>query len=427
MPVPYPDPYLREIHLESSPSLETARRLDPDQRLPEFLSVARGDRNVGHELDVLAIGAGSVGLAEIESTTHVGPRSITIVDPARFKVESLSTHSTITHREIGRSKALVAAERAKAASPRTRVLAFDGPFEALPISIAAHAGVWLLATDNLRVELRVAQAALHLGRPVIQGSVWGPGLIAQIRSLAASPDGSGPSLCCAYAAAEWDQADAGTVFSCAGSPEPDKAWAPSQVPTRSVAALCATAGSLMSLELIRRRLGIGDPEASQIMEFRGYDLATTVTPLRRRAQCPLDHQRMELLPERDGLGQRTPRELLERSGYAGADPHRVTFTIPGHRFAKLTACQCAAHALLERFVAAGTAGERCSRCQALRAPHPLYDYDEVPAAVLGSRLDHSFASLGAGAPGSVRVRGDRGACLVYRSLPEAGVPQELAS
>jgi molybdopterin/thiamine biosynthesis adenylyltransferase len=418
-------PQLHEIHIEETPARAAARRVDRDLRTPAFLDVPREKRAIGCGLHLLGIGAGGVGLAAIEPLAHCEPDSFTIIDPSCFKVESLLTHATILPEDIGRPKALVAAERAKAASPRTRVLAFVGPFEALPIGIAAHGSHWVLGTDNLQVELRVAQAALHLGRPVIQGSVWGPGLIAHVRSLAASHDGSGPSLCCGFNGAEWEQADAGTVFSCSGSSEPTTAWAPSQTPTRSVAPLCATAGSLVALELTRRKLGIGDPSESRVVEFNGYTFATTATPLQRRAECPLDHQRLRLLPEDDALGQRTPRELLDRSGCSDADPRRVTFTIPGRRFAKLTACRCHAHEVLERFVSIGGSAGRCPRCAMERAAHPLYSYDEVPAAVLGSQLDRSLASLGAPAPASVRVRGERGACLVYRRLPEYGIPQEL--
>jgi hypothetical protein len=83
--------------------------------------------------------------------------------------------------------------------------------------------------------------------------------------------------------------------------------------------------------------------------------------------------------------------------------------------------------VLERFVCLDGSAGRCPRCQEERGIHPFYAMDEVPFAALGRRLDRSLASLGAPAPESVRVRGERGACLVYRALPEGSVPVELAS
>jgi molybdopterin/thiamine biosynthesis adenylyltransferase len=397
-------------------------------RTPTFLGVPPGrSERLGSELDLLGTGVGSVDIPALESLARLGPRSVILADPARFKPESVKTHTSIGAGDIGRAKVEVVGRRLKAASPRTRVLVFEGPFEALPIGVAAHANLWLLATDNLRAELAVAAAALQLGRPLIQGSVWGPGLIAQVRSLASHPDGAGPCLACAYTEAEWEQADAGTVFSCAGPPESERAWSPSQVPTRSVAPLCAAAGSLMALEATRRLLGIGDPRASRQLELCGYDFAARITPLERRPSCPLEHQPARLLPENEALGRRTPRELLERTGYADSDLRRVTLSVPRRRFAKLTACECPTHELLERFVAIEGSAGRCPRCREERGVHPFYAMDEVPFAALGRRIDRSLASLGAAAPESVRVRGDQGACLVYRALPESGVPMELAS
>jgi molybdopterin/thiamine biosynthesis adenylyltransferase len=419
-------PRLHEIHAETTPTLAAARRLDPAARMPAFLDVPREARQALREIDVVAIGAGSVGLATIQAVAPLGPRSLTIVDPAAFKAESLLTHASLSHRDIGRPKALVAGVRAKAASPRSRVFVFEGPFEALPIPLIARASHLLVATDGLRVELRIAQAALHLGAELIQGSVWGPGLVAHVRSLAATEDGSGPSLCCAFTRDEWQQADDGSVFSCAGGPELESAWAPSRAPTASVAPLCAAAGNLVALELVRRVLGIGDRSESRQIELCAYDFRTTVSHLMRRADCPLNHQRMRLLPLAGGLGAQTPRDLLEQSGYGDADPKRVTLTVEGRRFAKLTACHCHAHEVLERFVSMEGPAGACPRCTTPRTVHPLYTFSEVTAAVLGSQLDRPLAKLGARAPASVRVRGDRGACLIYRDLPESGVPEEIA-
>jgi molybdopterin/thiamine biosynthesis adenylyltransferase len=421
-------PRLREIQLEATPALTAARRLDRSARTPAFLDVAREKSEaLARNVDALAISAGSVALPAIEAVAHMGVRSFTIVDPAHFKPESLITHATLSAEEVGLSKAEVAGRRVKAASPRTRVLVFEGPFEALPISVAANASLWLAAPDNLKVELAISQAALELGPMLVQGSVWGAGLIAQVRSLAPSPDGSGPSLCCGYGSAEWEQVAADTRFSCSGDSDPSAAWAPSQIPTRSVAPLCATTGNLVALEATRWMLGIGDPEASRMIQLCGYDFSSTITPLRRRDDCPLSHRSLRRLPERDCIGQRSARELIERAGYGDADPHRVTLTVPGRRFARLTACHCDKHEVLERFVQiAGSAG-RCRRCGAERVAHVLHSFDEVPASALGSRLDRSLASLGAPAPESVRVRSDGEACLFYRALPEFGLPQELAS
>ncbi len=87
----------------------------------------------------------------------------------------------------------------------------------------------------------------------------------------------------------------------------------SRIPTESLPHLCGIAANLVCMELTRRVLEIGDPTESRLVEYCGYTHRTTVTPLRRRAECPMDHTRLQLEPRTRDLGKSAPRELLARS------------------------------------------------------------------------------------------------------------------
>jgi molybdopterin/thiamine biosynthesis adenylyltransferase len=343
----------------------------------------------------------------------------------------LKPTSVLTHpchpNHLGRSKAIVAAERAKAVSPGTRVFAFHGPFDALPANFLAGVHYLLLASDNLSCEASVAQYALHLGISVIQASVYGPTLTAQVRSFASAGAGAGACICCGYGRKEWEELDRGTVFSCSGSGTASgsafgAAAEPSRAPTASLSYLCALAANLALMELTRRVLGIGDPGESRLVEYNGFTHRTTQTKLTRRDDCPLDHQQLRREPRAGDLGQSTPRALLREADYLEADPRRVTLAVEGRHFAILAVCGCDAHPPLGRFLAFGAPAGACDACGEERSPHPLHTHSAVPVAMLAGQLDRTLAQLGAPKPASVRVRGESGAVLFYRSFPDSVGP-----
>jgi hypothetical protein len=399
------------------------RRLDRRARMPDLVDVS-GDLAAAMRDQVLVqIGCGAVGMAETDIASRVGVGRLLLIDPARFAIENLLTHPCQPG-DLGRSKAIVAAERAKAVSPESQVFAFEGDFDELPTYVLTGATCLLLASDNLRCEASVSQRAFHLGIPVLQGSVYGPTLSAQVRSIAGRysdhANGDGACLCCGYSRREWVDLDRGTVFSCSGGDgSPARVVEPSRIPTASLPHLCSIAADLVWMELTRRVLEMGNASESRLVEFCGYNFRTVVAPLRRSASCPADHSRLQLEPRDGDLGKRAPRDLLWEAGYASADPSRVTLSVEGRCFTSLAVCGCVEHPRLGRFIPEDGSGGTCRRCGVPRTPHPFHSFQEVPLKALATQLDASLESLGAGRPTSVRVRGENGAVLFHRRFPEA--------
>jgi molybdopterin/thiamine biosynthesis adenylyltransferase len=396
------------------------RCLDRSERTPKLVDVPRGVGPAMRDLYLAVIGNGSVGMAVADVPARLGVSRLLLVDPARLKPASVLTHPCWPG-DLGRSKAIVAGERAKAVGPNTRVFAFDGTFDELPTYVLAGASYLLLASDNLRCEASVSQRALHLGIPVLQGSVYGPTLSAQVRSIASNDGETAPCLCCGFGEREWKDLDHGTLFSCAGADASSAAAAePSPIPTASLPQLCGTAANFVCTELTRRALGIGDAQESRVVEYCGFTHRTTVTPLWRNSDCPMDHTRHRLEPRARDLGRSAPRELLRQAGYEGADPRRVTLVVEGFCFASLALCGCDVHPTLGRFVPTGSTAGTCRHCGRPRTPHPMHTHEEVPMNALAGRLDRTLESLGAPAPTSVRVRGEGGTVLFHRRFAQAG-------
>jgi molybdopterin/thiamine biosynthesis adenylyltransferase len=419
-----PPPRIREIQARPGKATDAMRRLDRNARMPEVLDAA-GDLGAAmRALQLAVIGCGSAGLSVADVPPRLGVGRLLLVDPAPVKAASILTHPCLPQ-DLGRSKAIVAGERAKAVGPDTQVFAFDGCFEELPTHVLAGTSYLLLASDNLLCEAAVSQTALHLGIPVLQASVYGRTLTAQVRSIASDEHGEGPCLCCFFGEREWEELDRGTVFSCTGAEASAAAPAKrSRIPTESLPHLCRTAADFLCMEMTRRVLGIGDADESRLVEYSGYNHRTTVTPLRRRADCSMDHARLRLAPRERDLGESAPRELLRDADYQDCDPRRVTLTIEGRSFSSLAVCRCDDHAMLGRFFATGSPAGVCPRCGIQRTPHPLHTHDEVPISALAGQLDCTLASLGATAPNSVRLRGERGAVLFHRRFPQAASEEE---
>lgn len=400
----------RELRARRGRGAAAMRALDRGARSPRLVDAPVADAGAAvRALHVVVVGQGSVGAAMTDLLARSGVASLALVDRDRVGPESVLTHP-VHPDAIGRAKATVAAERAKAVSPATRVLVHDGPVEALGLGAFAGADAVLLASDNLACEVEVGQRCRHLGVPLLQASVHGATLVAQVRSLGHG-DTDGPCLACGYQAADWAALDRGTRYPCAGGPA--EADAP---PTVSPPQLCAGAASLALLELLARATGLVAPSESRLVELCGFGPRSSVTPLERRAACPCDHATWRVVRWGRPLGSASPRALFAAAGGPAeaveAGLAELSIAVAGHRFGRLAACDCREHPRVERFRPLGAGVEPCAACGAPLEPHPLYTWQVVPGSALAGQLDRPLEALGAAAPETVLVRRRDAAALV---------------
>jgi len=388
--------------------------LDREVRRPRLID---GPADLGARLGATAvavIGAGSVGLRAIDSLARLGVGELRICDGRPTKKLSLLTHP-VAPDEIGVSKALLGAQRAKALAPETRVRFFDRPFQQLPADALAGVSIVVVATDNLAAEVDVSQACLHLAVPAIHASVYGPALVAQVRAVAGGDDGAGPCLACGYTEAEWRDLDRGTRFSCEGDAATpgDAAPEPSRAATVSFAHLCSYAADFAVGELLRQCAGLRpDAPAGEVLEFCDYTGSTSRTTLKRNPCCPLDHAAWRVCTSEADIHTLSPRDLARIAGYGDDELGGLSFRVERHRFVALEACGCSEHPPLGRFVGPDHALEVCRRCGGERFPHPLHSYEVLPGGALAGHNDQALGALGVQGAPTVLVRGPRGATLV---------------
>jgi molybdopterin/thiamine biosynthesis adenylyltransferase len=401
-----------EIRARRSRGAELMRELDRDARMPKLLDLPDGS-DLGERvraLNVVVVGVGSIGSYFADQLARLGVAELLLIDRDNSKSESVLTHP-IQPRDIGSGKAITAGQYAKAISPATRVYACNSSVEDLPLDVFVDASAVLLASDNLACEREVSQICKHLGLPLIQASVHGSTLVAQVRSIANQKEHDGPCLTCDYQAADWKALNEGTTFSCTGGPTQVDG-----LPTVSPPQLCATAASLAVTELLNRCTGIVAEAESRLITYCGYNHQTTVTPLERRDGCPSDHSSWHVAGWDRPLLKATPRELFAVAGCkAESAMVNASMTVAGYRFCRLAICGCSEHPVAERFKAKHSEGALCVVCGDQLESHPFYTYEVVPGKALIGVLDASLEELGVDGVDTVLVQyGDKSVLIHAR-------------
>ena len=168
---------------------------------------------------VVVIGAGALGNEIVKDLALLGLKNVFVADRDRIENSNLSRSILFRERDCGRSKALVAAERATEIYPDIRVQAFDGNIVYdLGQGIYRWADVILGGLDN-----REARVAINLAT-ARAGKVWIDGAIERLDGVARVFDpATGPCYECTMGENDWKMLEARR--SCASSPATRWSWA----------------------------------------------------------------------------------------------------------------------------------------------------------------------------------------------------------
>jgi len=391
----------REIPLTACGARAALARVHRGARLPDFLGLEGSADSRLDAFRVMVIGSGSVGGNGVLSLARLQVGEIWIVDPGRLKAESLLTHP-IAPEAIGELKVDHFGGLAKAISPTTRVPVYAAAVQSLPLAAFDRVDAVLLATDNLAAEVEVGQRCIYHRKPLVQASVHGGTLVAQVRTWL-NRDGSGPCPACAFGASEWDHVNRESRFTCVGPDgRPDRR--DSVVPTMSVDFLCSLAADLATMRIFRHALRLGAPLEDSVVEYCGYNHQSHVVPLVKNPTCPCEHIALERVEIRRPLGQCNLRELAGAAGFHGGRlPPDLSFLVDELTFVEAAMC-CGQAQPIGRFCNDGEPLARCSHCGSALGAQPFFSHRPVPAAVLSARLEEPLERVGAGGAKSVVVR-----------------------
>jgi len=387
-------------------------------RLPAFDGLAVDPRAALEGSCLGVIGAGSIGRGVVERAARLHIGTIHVVDPGRFKAESMLTHCSLEPGEASRGepKARSAAELASRISPAIRACYHTGPFEDLGPAALVDADMVVLATDNLAAEIAVAQHCLHLAKPLLHAAVYGDALVAQLRCYTNRP-GRGPCLRCRMTAEEEDLLNGHVVFKCTGIPGDRTVVSRGRAPTMSTAFLCSLAADLTMNQVLRSVLDLGAPIADCQVEWCGYTWRTVVSPLPdRSATCRCDHRPWRVQRLGRPIEKATLRQLVAASGLSGQRTG-LSVQVDNLLFVDLGLCERCGLRPVRRFLCPGREADTCGQCGGPVTAQPFFSSCPTPLSKLEGHLDVELGRLGAAGAAGVIVRGmDAG--VLFHSRPD---------
>jgi len=165
-------PYYRHFPVDKVQSMgqsNTYRRYERQIVLKEFGTAAQ--EKLFHA-KVLVVGAGGLGCPALQYLTAAGIGYIGIVDFDKVELSNLQRQVLFAVDDIGKPKAIVAAEKLKLFNPEIQFSVFEkklGTANALDIIVGFD--VVIDGTDNFATRYLMNDACVLLGKPLIYGAV----------------------------------------------------------------------------------------------------------------------------------------------------------------------------------------------------------------------------------------------------------------
>jgi hypothetical protein len=396
-----------------------SRALPPlSARLPEFLGAPPDLAHRIPGLRVAVVGVGAVGAQAALHLARLSVRSLILIDPKSFKAESLLTQP-VGPEAVGRPKVRHVGNLCKRISPGTEILTWRGGVRDLDPLILSAVDAIVLATDNLAAELDAGHVAKVLGKPLLQGSVHGSTLTAQVRVFA-NRDENSPCPGCGFGEREWHLLGLETTFSCdpAGDLAADPgAGEPVLLPTESVSSLCSLAADLTVIHLLRHVGGFGAPVADTIHGYCACNNTAYTSPLKRKESCRCDHTRWSFLPLSGPLGSLSFAILASHARLGVPVPGDTLAEVGGHVWVSRLACPNGHEQDHHRFVPAANLPELpCPDCgEELFCP-PASRSASVSLGTLGVRCLDPLIDLGITRTDWIRLRGADRTIAFHRRL-----------
>lgn len=314
-----------------------------EERFPALLGAPPEAARSIRRLRLAFISAGSVASRAAEHMARMQVASLMLVDPSRFKPESLLTYG-IPPEALGHFKAEWFAERCRRIGA-ARVTAHVCRVQDLRPSLLVDCDLVALASDNLRCEIDAGELCRRMGKPLAHAAVHPETLSAQVRFYGnARPESPCPG--CGYSRQEWEQFADEVVHSCQGLSTTVGR------PTMSAPFLCSLAADLLCVQILRWALRLGPSVEDALVSYCGYTHRVLQSPLAPNPHCRCDHLRWDVAGLAMPLAGATVDDLVAAAGGCGhGDRGDFLLHVEGHKFVA-AACCCGRKQLFGRFVGA---------------------------------------------------------------------------
>ncbi len=218
---------------------------------------------------VLVVGAGGLGSPALMYLAAAGVGTLGIVDFDVVDESNLQRQVIHGQRDVGRPKAVSAAESVREINPYVDVVLHEERLESTnAMEIFAPYDLVVDGTDNFATRYLVNDACVLLGKPYVWGSIYRFDGQASV-FWAAAPGDTAPCYRCLY-------------------PEPPP---PGMVPSCAeggvLGVLCASIGSVQVNEAIKLITGIGEPLLGRLMIYDALEMEYRKLAVRKDPDCAI--------------------------------------------------------------------------------------------------------------------------------------------
>ena len=246
-----------------------------DDRFSRFELIRWWDQQQLARAKVLLIGAGALGNELLKNLALLGIGNVFIADLDVIENSNLSRSVLFRESDCGRSKAEVAADRARELFPGMRVQSFAGNVVYdLGLGVFRWANVILGGRDNREARVAVNQAAARVGKP------WSDGAIEVLDGVARVFDPAvGPCYECTMSEVDWKMLEARRSCALLTRKELAQGRVPTTPTTSSVIA------GIQAQEAVKMLHGL-ETLTGQGFVFDGRSHQSYVVTYSRQQDCP---------------------------------------------------------------------------------------------------------------------------------------------
>jgi adenylyltransferase/sulfurtransferase len=214
---------------------------------------------------VLCVGAGGLGSPALMYLAAAGVGTLGIVEFDVVDESNLQRQIIHGQSDIGRPKAISAAESVKEINPLVNVVIHEQRLDTDNVmELFSQYDLIVDGTDNFATRYLVNDACVLLGKPYVWGSIY-------------RFEGQ--------ASVFW--ADHGPCYRCLYPEPPPPGMVPSCAEGGVLGVLCASIGSIQVTEAIKVLTGIGEPLVGRLMTYDGLEMTYRAMKVRKDPDCVL--------------------------------------------------------------------------------------------------------------------------------------------
>lgn len=213
---------------------------------------------------VFVVGAGGLGSPLLLYLAAIGVGALGIADHDQVSLSNLNRQILYTINDIGKSKAVAAAERIRALNPEVQVIPYEQRVESeSSYDFITEYDAVVDASDNLGTKSLLNKLCVHNGLPLI----W-----AAVSRFEGQMSTYKPGYACR---------------SCVFPRIPEPGTYPSPAELGVVGAAAGVMGTLQALEVVKVLLDIGNPLLDKMLLFDGLHTAFDLITIDKHPSCPV--------------------------------------------------------------------------------------------------------------------------------------------